>query len=169
MDQALTRMSGLAPKTMRRMFQQKGAQSQASRAHHHFMYPHSHMGANNAYNNFPVNEKNADRPTEAGTEAPIARADTRAFPDWYKPYTFNYSGEGYLALFFGVFCIYGYSSLGDICEQKGRKSRKTFESPLETHGERARNSYMGRKQVAAGNADYEKFLHPKQRASVHHH
>ena len=56
----------------------------------------------------------------------------RVFPAWYKPYGFNYQSEGYMLLFFGIMTIYGYSYLNDIKEQKGRKSRKNFESDLPT-------------------------------------
>ena len=127
------------------------------------------MGANNSFNKMPVNQNEAARPTEAGEAAPLAHNDTRAFPDWYRPYTFNYSGEGYLALFFGGLCLYGYSYLSDIAEQKGRKSRKTFESPLMTHGEKTRDSYLARKRIAAGDKEFVDFQKPKERAHVHHH
>ena len=64
---------------------------------------------------------------KVGDVAPLAHQDTRAFPDWYKPYTFNYNGEGYLALFFGGLLVAGYSYTSDIAEQKGRRSRKVFD------------------------------------------
>ena len=105
-----------------------------------------------------------------GDAAPFAHQDTRSFPDWYKPYTFNYSGEGYLALFFGGFCLFGYSYTNDIKEQKGRKSRKTFSNDhLPTLAQKHRQSMLARQRIAAGDAEFEKFLHPKERASVHHH
>ena len=59
----------------------------------------------------------------------------RVFPDWYKPYTFNYTSDGYMLLIFGVIGIFGYSYMNDILEQKGRKSRKIFESKLNTNVE----------------------------------
>ena len=48
------------------------------------------------------------------------------FPDWYKPYGFNYQGEGWLAVILGGLAVGGYSYFNDIKEQKGRKSRKTY-------------------------------------------
>ena len=56
MEQTLTRMSALAPSTMRRMMR-SSAQTQASRYYQNFHYPHSHMGVNSAYNRYPVNKK----------------------------------------------------------------------------------------------------------------
>ena len=50
----------------------------------------------------------------------------REFPDWYKPYSFNYNGDGYLILFFGGFMYLGYFYLNDIKEMKGRRSRKKY-------------------------------------------
>ena len=110
----------------------------------------------------------ADRNLEAGDQAPLAHQDTRAFPDWYKPYTFNYSGDGYLALFFGGFLVAGWSYTRDICEQKGRHSRKTFDSDLPTISQKVRESYFARQRIAAGDAEFEKFMHKKERAAVHH-
>ena len=93
----------------------------------------------------------------------------REFPDWYKPYTFNYTGDGYLALFFGGVLVAGWSYTRDIAEQKGRSSRKTYDSGLPTIGQKIRDSYLARQRLAAGDAEFEKFTHPKERAAVHHH
>jgi len=41
-----------------------------------------------------------------------------------------------MLLFLGVFGVFGYSYINDICEQKGRKSRKVFESTLPTQAEK---------------------------------
>ena len=41
-----------------------------------------------------------------------------------------------MLLFFGVFALFGYSYINDICEQKGRKQRKIFESSLPTQYEK---------------------------------
>ena len=126
MDRLFTRANALAPSTLRRLMM-PSATSSATRNHgYNFVYPHSGRGTNNAYNNLPVNEVEADRNMKVGDKAPLAHQDVRKFPDWYKPYTFNYNGDGYMALFFGVMCLFGYSYLNDICEQKGRRSRKIF-------------------------------------------
>ena len=55
MDQALTRVSALAPSTMRRLMA-PAAQTMATRNYHTFHYPHSHSGTNNSNNNRPVNQ-----------------------------------------------------------------------------------------------------------------
>ena len=104
-----------------------------------------------------------------GQAAPLAHQDTRQFPAWYRPYTFNYSGEGYLALFFGGLLIAGYSYLNDICEQKGRRSRKTFDSDLPTLAQKHRDGFQARHRLAAGDKEFEVFTHRKERAAVHHH
>ena len=71
-----------------------------------------------------------------GDEAPLAHRQVRVFPDWYKPYSFNYTSDGYMLLFFGIIGIFSYSYMNDILEQKGRKSRKIFESKLKTNVEK---------------------------------
>ena len=63
-----------------------------------------------------------------GDSAPLAHTDVREFPDWYKPWTYNYMTDGWMMLFFGAFALFGYSYINDIKEQKGRKSRKIFPS-----------------------------------------
>ena len=99
---------------------------------------------------------------KVGDSAPLAHQDIRKFPDWYKPYTFNYNGDGYLALFFGGLCLFGYSYMNDICEQKGRRSRKLFSSDhLKTSAQTNRDSFLARKRLAVGDAEFEKFTHPK--------
>jgi predicted DNA-binding transcriptional regulator AlpA len=49
----------IAPSTMRRLaLNQSSAVTGASRSqYHHFIYPHSHMGVNNAFNNAPHEDK----------------------------------------------------------------------------------------------------------------
>ena len=47
----------IAPSTMRRLALSQSRALSASRSQYHFfIYPHSHMGVNNAFNNAPVNE-----------------------------------------------------------------------------------------------------------------
>ena len=55
-----------------------------------------------------------------------AHQNARVFPDWYKPYGFNYQGEGWLAVILGGFAVGTYSYMNDIKEQKGRKTRKQY-------------------------------------------
>lgn len=77
----------------------------------------------------------AKRNFKVGDSAPLAHTQVRVFPDWYKPYTYNYTSDGYMLLFFGVIGIFGYSYMNDIKEQKGRHVRKIFESKLPTNTE----------------------------------
>ena len=105
---------------------------------------------------------------QIGDQAPLAHQDTRQFPDWYKPYSWNYHGDGYMALFFAGMLVAGYSYMSDICEQKGRRSRKIFESDLQTNAQKVRQGMFGRQRLQAGDAEYEKFTHTKERAVAHH-
>lgn len=106
---------------------------------------------------------------KVGDKAPLAHQDVRKFPAWYKPYGFNYFSDGYMLLGFGTLALFGYSYLNDIKEQKGRKQRKVFKSELPTHAERVkRQQGFVDRRLAAHDAHFEKFLHPKERASAHH-
>lgn len=58
----------------------------------------------------------AKRNFKVGDSAPLAHQQVRVFPDWYKPYTYNYTSDGYMLLFFGVIGIFGYSYMNDIKE-----------------------------------------------------
>ena len=105
---------------------------------------------------------------EVGQEAPIARNEKRKFPDWYKPYTFNYTSDGYfLVLFFGLLGA-GWTFMRDIKEQKGRKSVRVFESTLLTESQKQRKIKLGRDRVSAGDATYTRYMEPKERAAEHH-
>lgn len=104
---------------------------------------------------------------KVGDEAPHAHQNIREFPAWYKPYSFNYDGDGYMLLFFGVFALFGYSYLNDIKEQKGRTYRKTFASSLRTESE-YNSDFFAVNRINAGDESYKKYLKPKERAHVHH-
>jgi hypothetical protein len=58
----------------------------------------------------------AKRNFKVGDSAPLAHQQVRVFPNWYKPYTYNYTSDGYMLLFFGVMGIFGYSYMNDIKE-----------------------------------------------------
>ena len=47
-------------------------------------------------------DKNNRKPTEKGSDSVILDQRVREFPDWYKPYTLNYFGHGYLFLMCGL-------------------------------------------------------------------
>ena len=118
-----------------------------------------------------ANYFSAEKITEVGAKAPLAHDAVRVFPDWYKPYGFNYHSDGWMLLILGVFALYGYSYNADICEQKGRRTRKLFESNLPTQYEKftmVKGSRNAVDRLAAGDASFEKFTHPKERAAVHH-
>ena len=53
MDKTVTKMTALAPSTMRRLMQ-NSAQTKGSRKLYTFAYPHSFSGTNNAFNNKPI-------------------------------------------------------------------------------------------------------------------
>ena len=74
-----------------------------------------------------------------------------------------------MLLIFGIFALFGYSYINDICEQKGRKHRKVFDSSLPTHYEKCKiqKDFVNRR-LAAHDENYERFTHKKERAAVHH-
>ena len=109
-----------------------------------------------------------DNNFQAGDQAPLAHRSIRAFPDWYKPYTFNYTSDGYLLLAFAVFTLFGYSYMNDIKEQKGRRVRKKYISELQTSAEKHKSFLHAKNRLAANDPEYERFLHKKERAHVHH-
>ena len=130
-------MLAIAPMQMRRLYK-FSATTQATRTGHwgQFRYPHSRSGTNNAFNNMPQVEQPRQEVFQVGDSAPLAHNNLRQFPDWYKPYTFNYTSEGYLLLAFGVFTLFGYSYMNDIKEQKGRRHRQKYISELQTESEK---------------------------------
>ena len=108
---------------------EKAALMSATRRMGRFDYPHSHAGANSALTNIPQKNVYPELPREGlspGDKAQYAHQNVRVFPDWYKPYGFNYQGEGWLITFLGGFVILGYSYMNDIKELKGRKTRKQY-------------------------------------------
>ena len=94
----------------------------------------------------------------------------REFPDWYKPYGFNYQGDGWLALLLGGFLVFGWSYMRDIKEAKGRKSRKIY--PLAREGLKSWSENFTYKwakdRLDKGDPNFTKFLEKKERAAVHH-
>ena len=114
---------------LRRSVLQRAVDAHTGRSFFQFNYPHSFMGVNNAFNNTPTKNQypNIPRDLKPGDQAPAAHQNERVFPDWYKPYSFNYTSEGYFLLGLGGLAIFGYSYLNDIKEAKGRKQRKVFD------------------------------------------
>lgn len=91
----------------------------------------------------------------------------REFPSWWKPYRWNYYGEGWFLFALGGIMLYGYSYTNDIARVKGRKSRKVFDkSYLETNSEKKKSSLITKTRVEKGDERYTRFLQPKEQA--HH-
>ena len=146
----------------------------AARRMNMFNYPHSYTGVNSALTNVPQNEvyDQIPRQNQVGDKAQFAHQNTRQFPDWYKPYGFNYQGEGWLAFILVGFSVGAYSYFNDIKETKGRRTRKIF--PLHQEGrtkayvsDQHRYRYVD-ERIAAGDPNWTKFLHKKERAAAHH-
>ena len=47
----------------------------------------------------------ARRDQQPGDEAELAYRNVREFPDWYKPYTFNYLENGYFLAAIGFIAL----------------------------------------------------------------
>ena len=94
----------------------------------------------------------------------------REFPDWYKPYGFNYMGDGWLVFLTVFLCGCGYSYLNDIKEAKGRKQRKIY--PMHREGLKKWNDNMtfmwAKDRLANEDPNWTKFLVKKERAAAHH-
>ena len=164
-------MMAIAPVQMRRLMRNRAIASTTRDGSNwsQFKYPHSFGGVNPAYNHIPVEEQALQQDKTPGAKAPLAHRSIRKFPDWYKPYTFNYTSEGYLLLTSGVIMLFGYSYLNDICEQKGRNSRKIFPSELKTQYQMMRDRKFAKQRIEDNDYQFEKFKHPKERAHVAHH
>ena len=107
------------------------------------------------------------REFQPGEHAPHAYQNTRAFPDWYKPYQFNYTSEGYFALGLGGIFLFGYSYMNDIKEQKGRKVRKVFDRGDFT-ASKLKDQRFAAERIEKGDEQFTKFLKLKERSHGHH-
>ena len=92
------------------------------------------------------------------------------FPDWYKPYGFNYQGEGWLAVILGGFAVGAYSYFNDIKEQKGRRTRVKYpifnERTKTWHDQFSYQWALDR--IEKGDPNWTKFTEHKPRAAAHH-
>ena len=144
----------------------------ATRSLKRFNYPHSYTGANSTLTNIPQKNVYPDLKRsgqEAGDKPELAHQNVREFPDWYKPYSFNYSGDGYLALFFGGSLFLGWMYTNDIKEMKGRKQRKKY--MLNDHDVKGYFAYdcWATRQLEKDDPNWTKFLPGKtHRAAAHH-
>ena len=116
------------------------------------------------------------RDLQPGEKAPLAHQNVRVFPAWYKPYMFNYSGNGYLGVGLMIFvirnyhyihCLVGYSYINDIKEAKGRKTRKVWPRSDYSFQEHI-SELWGKERIASGDPQFTKFLVLKPRAKPHH-
>ena len=92
----------------------------------------------------------------------------RKFPAWYKPYMFNYTGDGYLVGLLGMFALFGYSYLEDIKQAKGRRQRFVYESDCQSEYEKSQRKRWSTRQIEKGDPSWTKYTQPKQRAHAHH-
>ena len=76
-----------------------------------FPYPHTFNKANPAFLNIPHEDKYPDiqREYTQGDLPQLAYQNVRKFPEWYKPYLWNYNGHGYLFLYFCVMALYTWT------------------------------------------------------------
>ena len=142
----------------------------AARRANTFNYPHSFTGVNNSFQNVPQHDVYPELPrnAEVGDKAQYAHQNVRKFPDWYKPYGFNYQGDGWLCFILGGFVVAGWSFKNDIKEAKGRKVRKIFKRDDLKEYHEYRTDSWAKNRIDAGDKNFTKFLVKKERAAVHH-
>ncbi|CDW86834.1 UNKNOWN [Stylonychia lemnae] len=147
----------------------RGVENTMTRNMFQFNYPHTFQNVNNSHNNAPQknNYPNIKRNLAAGATAPDAHQNVREFPDWYKPYTLNYTSDGYLYAILGGFGVLGLCYFNDIKEMKGRKQRKIFARSDLTERKLRKEKY-GAERIAANDPEFTKFLVKKERSHGHH-
>lgn len=55
-----------------------------------------------------------------GSEAPLGYVGKKEFPDWYKPYSFNYNGHGFLIVSVLTSCFLAYIVTKETLDKMGR-------------------------------------------------
>ena len=144
----------------------------ASRGNKTFNYPHTFGGVNSSLTDIPQKDVYPDLPRkhQEGDLPHFAHQNVREFPEWYKPYGFNYFGHGWLAFILFSFSVCSYSYFNDIKMEKGRKKRKIYY----LHNENTKSlsdfykyDYIA-DRIKAGDPHYTKFLEKKERAQPHH-
>ena len=93
-----------------------------------FPFPHSFNKINPAFLNYPQEDKypTIKRTFEEGEGPQLAYQNVRVFPDYYKPYSFNYYGHGWISAYFFIIFLYGYTYQKEIKTVKGRKTLKKY-------------------------------------------
>ena len=147
---------------------------QTSRNLKRFNYPHSHAGANSSLTNIPQDDvypRLKREGFEPGEKPELAHQNVRKFPDWYKPYGFNYMGDGWFLGLLSGMLVLGHFYMNDIREMKGRKTRKAYSlnsDRVKPWNENATDIWATR-QLAKDDPNWTKFLPGKtHRASAHH-
>ena len=144
----------------------------ATRSQKTFNYPHTYGGVNSSLTNIPQKDVYLDIPREnkEGDLPQFAHQNVREFPDWYKPYGFNYDGNGWLVFILFSMTLGGWSYFNDIREQKGRKHRKVY--LLDNENTKSVSNFLKysyiNDRIKAGDKNYTKFLEKKERAQPHH-
>ena len=81
----------------------------------------SKMVNNNPGNVIKKNNISADVKNLApGSESPLAYVGKREFPEWYRPYTMNYFGHGFLICAFMTSCMLVYVQRKQTLQAMGR-------------------------------------------------
>ena len=152
-----------------------GVVDASTRRLNRFNYPHSHAGPNSAHTNIPQKDVYPELKRtgfEPGEKAQLAHQNVRQFPDWYKPYGFNYMGDGWLAFILGGFFVMGTMYMNDIKEAKGRRSRKIFSLNRDDvkHWNHNATYKWAKDRIEKEDPNWTKFLPGKtHRASAGHH
>ena len=148
------------------------ALAMAARRMNTFNYPHSFTGTNSTLTNIPQKDvyPNLPRDAKEGDLAQYAHQNVREFPDWYKPYGFNYMGDGWMIFLLCFMGALGYSYLNDIKEAKGRRTRKAY--PMHREGLKKWSDLYrfkwARDRLQKEDPNWTKFLEHKPRAAAHH-
>lgn len=92
--------------------------------HNEYQTPTSHNRRilHNNPTNAPKKENIGDVFIELkpGQEAPIGYVGKKEYPDWYKPYSYNVKGTGFLVSFFALGCVLCYLQYLIYLKKTGR-------------------------------------------------
>ena len=119
---------------------------------------------------YPQEDRYAEinRQYQEGDSPELAYQNIRKFPDWFKPYMFNYYGHGYLALYFFFIMLYGWTFKKEICKVKGRRSIVTHDHDDCLTPKQKFSREFTKERIAEDDERYTRFLKPKAR-NIHHH
>ena len=135
-----------------------------------FPYPHSFNKINPAFINIPQEDRygKINRNYHEGDSAQLAYQNVRKFPEWYKPYLYNYYNHGYLALYFFFIALYGWTYKKEICAVKGRRSLRNYDhQDCKTLSQKKKFKHA-KERVEAGDEQFTRYMHPQHRNEGHH-